>query len=109
MTMPPSYNLYEQLNGELWTRQVLLRYKPSETDVSPPTPLLHGPSPSLLFHINILDFGSPSLKYFTMARASEKAPLINSGSSPAEDKLPFPLGLVSPGVRPYLELFRFIR
>jgi len=27
-------------------------------------------------------------------------------SSPAEDKLPFPLGLVPPGVRPYLELIR---
>jgi 4-hydroxybenzoate polyprenyltransferase len=40
-----------------------------------------------------------------MARASEKAPLLNS--SPAEEKLPFPLGLVSPGVRPYLELIRF--
>lgn len=40
-----------------------------------------------------------------MARPSEKATLLNS--RPAEEKLPFPLGLVSPGVRPYLELIRF--
>lgn len=41
-----------------------------------------------------------------MARSSEKAPLLNS-SAPVQEKLPFPLGLVSPGVRPYLELIRF--
>jgi len=40
-----------------------------------------------------------------MARPSEKNTLLNS--RPAEEKLPFPLGLVSPGVRPYLELIRF--
>ena len=40
-----------------------------------------------------------------MARPSEKATLLNS--RPAEEKLAFPLGLVSPGVRPYLELIRF--
>jgi hypothetical protein len=40
-----------------------------------------------------------------MARSSEKATLLNS--SPAEEKLAWPLGLVSPGVRPYLELIRF--
>lgn len=40
-----------------------------------------------------------------MAQPSEKATLLNS--PPAEEKLPFPLGLVSPGVRPYLELIRF--
>ena len=39
-----------------------------------------------------------------MVRPSEKATLLNSH---AEKKLPFPLGLVSPGVRPYLELIRF--
>jgi len=40
-----------------------------------------------------------------MARPSEKSTLLNS--RPAEENLPFPLGLVSPGVRPYLELIRF--
>jgi len=39
-----------------------------------------------------------------MAPSSEKASLLRS---PAPEKLPFPLGLVSPGVRPYLELIRF--
>ena len=39
-----------------------------------------------------------------MARSSEKSPLLKS---PVPEKLPFPLGLVSPGVRPYLELIRF--
>ena len=41
-----------------------------------------------------------------MSRSSEKAPLLHT-SSPVEEKLPFPLGLVSPTVRPYLELIRF--
>jgi 4-hydroxybenzoate polyprenyltransferase len=39
-----------------------------------------------------------------MAPSSEISPLIKS---PVPEKLPFPLGLVSPGVRPYLELIRF--
>lgn len=39
-----------------------------------------------------------------MARPSEKATLLNT--RPPAEKLPFPLGLVSPGVRPYLELIR---
>ena len=39
-----------------------------------------------------------------MAPSSENSPLIKS---PVPEKLPFPLGLVSPGVRPYLELIRF--
>ena len=39
-----------------------------------------------------------------MASSSEKSPLL---LSPVAEKLPFPLGLVSPGVRPYLELIRF--
>ncbi|ETW79987.1 prenyltransferase [Heterobasidion irregulare TC 32-1] len=38
-----------------------------------------------------------------MARTSEKTPLVKKEA----EKLPFPLGLVSPGVRPYLELIRF--
>ena len=39
-----------------------------------------------------------------MAPSSEKSSLLRS---PVPEKLPFPLGLVSPGVRPYLELIRF--
>ncbi|KAI9433076.1 4-hydroxybenzoate polyprenyl transferase [Lactarius indigo] len=39
-----------------------------------------------------------------MAPSSEKSPLLKS---PVPEKLPFPLGLVSPEVRPYLELIRF--
>ncbi|KAH9974430.1 4-hydroxybenzoate polyprenyl transferase [Lactifluus volemus] len=41
-----------------------------------------------------------------MSRSSEKAPILHK-SFPAPANLPFPLGLVSPGVRPYLELIRF--
>ncbi|KAI0298354.1 4-hydroxybenzoate polyprenyl transferase [Multifurca ochricompacta] len=40
-----------------------------------------------------------------MAPSIEKFPLLKT--SPPPEKLPFPLGLVSPGVRPYLELIRF--
>ncbi len=39
-----------------------------------------------------------------MAPSLEKSPLLKS---PVPERLPFPLGLVSPGVRPYLELIRF--
>ncbi|KAI0062575.1 4-hydroxybenzoate polyprenyl transferase [Artomyces pyxidatus] len=42
-----------------------------------------------------------------MGRASEATPLVHNGFSAAPQKLPFPLGLVSEGVRPYLELIRF--
>lgn len=41
-----------------------------------------------------------------MVPSSDKTPLLAS-SPPVQEKLPFPLGLVSPGVRPYLELIRF--
>lgn len=54
----------------------------------------------LPLHPILLGLSSTS---FAMARTSEKTPLVKKEA----EKLPFPLGLVSPGVRPYLELIRF--
>ena len=94
----------EVLHGVLYPEAHINGFKKKKRTLGSRHQPNSNPSGHSSFIYNILDLRSTSLTFGAMSRSSQKAPLLNRSS---REKFPLSLGLVSPGVRPYLELIRF--